>query len=410
MGPITLFDKSFLQSLKLDESVWFDQFFLTNVCPLFYVETLADLEKIGGKRRTAEQEVGIIADKFPQMNGTPSANHLDLCLDNLLGHEVPMTGQIVIADARLVMVDGKPNALSERSPETDAFLRWQDRDFFEIERLYARVWRQALASLNLKEIADSVKALGIKERSCKTLEDAQLLSEEIISRRSKPVEQITLALALLKIPLKYHRQIVERWALEKSPALEDYAPYAAFVLKLEIFFHIALAAGLISPQRPSNRVDIAYLFYLPFCMLFVSSDNLHRQCAPLFLRKNQEFLWGADLKKSLGQLDAFYQNFPDSEKDRGVMVFASTPPQDESFLVTQLWDRHLPKWRESTANPSRDASKFKDIVEKVKMMEHSPSMHADVANFHSSAIESATMKRTVRRKKGSWYQIPKKIP
>ena len=44
-GPITLFDKSFLQSLNLDESVWFDHFFLTNVCPLFYVETLADLGK-----------------------------------------------------------------------------------------------------------------------------------------------------------------------------------------------------------------------------------------------------------------------------------------------------------------------------------------------------------------------------
>ena len=43
MGPITLFDKSFLQSLKIDESVWFDHFFLTNVCPLFYGETLGGL-------------------------------------------------------------------------------------------------------------------------------------------------------------------------------------------------------------------------------------------------------------------------------------------------------------------------------------------------------------------------------
>ena len=36
MGPITLFDKSFLQAISLDEAVWFDRF----VCPVFYVETL----------------------------------------------------------------------------------------------------------------------------------------------------------------------------------------------------------------------------------------------------------------------------------------------------------------------------------------------------------------------------------
>ncbi len=45
MGPILLFDKSFLQSLTVDEAVWFDHFFLTNVCPVFYVETLADLKE-----------------------------------------------------------------------------------------------------------------------------------------------------------------------------------------------------------------------------------------------------------------------------------------------------------------------------------------------------------------------------
>lgn len=45
MVPIALFDKSFLQSLSVDKSVWFDHFFLPVVCPLFFVETLADLTK-----------------------------------------------------------------------------------------------------------------------------------------------------------------------------------------------------------------------------------------------------------------------------------------------------------------------------------------------------------------------------
>lgn len=61
MGPIALFDKSFIQSLLLDEAVFFDRFFLAVICPVFYVETLADLEKNIRKGRTPEQEVGIIA-------------------------------------------------------------------------------------------------------------------------------------------------------------------------------------------------------------------------------------------------------------------------------------------------------------------------------------------------------------
>lgn len=50
IGPIFLFDKSFLQSLSVDESVWFNNFFICNVCPIFYCETLADLGKSVSQR------------------------------------------------------------------------------------------------------------------------------------------------------------------------------------------------------------------------------------------------------------------------------------------------------------------------------------------------------------------------
>ena len=74
MGPTILFDKSFLQSLSLDESVLFDHFFIPVICPLFYVETLADLEKAVRQGRTPEEEVGIIAQKTPEVHGTPCAH------------------------------------------------------------------------------------------------------------------------------------------------------------------------------------------------------------------------------------------------------------------------------------------------------------------------------------------------
>ena len=51
LGPILIFDKSTLQSLNVDEAVWLDNFFMTNITPLFFIETLADLEKRGKKRK-----------------------------------------------------------------------------------------------------------------------------------------------------------------------------------------------------------------------------------------------------------------------------------------------------------------------------------------------------------------------
>ena len=76
MGPIALFDKSFLQSLSLDESVWFDHFFLPVVSPLFFVETLADLAKQRKDgSRTPDDEVRVIADKTPVLVRLVSTMH-----------------------------------------------------------------------------------------------------------------------------------------------------------------------------------------------------------------------------------------------------------------------------------------------------------------------------------------------
>ena len=56
-GPILIFDKSSLESLNLDEAVLLDNFYISNITPLFFVECLADLEKAIKSRSTPEQVV-----------------------------------------------------------------------------------------------------------------------------------------------------------------------------------------------------------------------------------------------------------------------------------------------------------------------------------------------------------------
>lgn len=117
MGPIILFDKSFIQSLSLDEAVLFDHFFLSVICPLFYVETLADLEKHVREGRTPEQEVGIIADKVPEMGGYPCAYHLDLGAATLFGRSIPLDGRIPTAHGRPVKLDGMSGVVHDEARE-----------------------------------------------------------------------------------------------------------------------------------------------------------------------------------------------------------------------------------------------------------------------------------------------------
>ena len=409
MGPITLFDKSFLQSLSLDESVWFDHFFYPVISPLFYVETLADLEKAVRQGRTPEQEVGIIAAKTPEMHGGPCVHHGSLCLENLMGRVIPMNGRIPVAGGRPVRADGDSGVVYEASPEVEAFSRWQKGKFLDVEHQFAKTWRASLSALDLLAVAAGIRAMGIDAKTCKSLDQAKRMADTIVSAKDKPLDRMKLAFLFLDIPRQFEHPILEQWRVAGYPPLSVYAPFVAHVLTVEIFFQIALAADLISTERPSNRVDVAYLFYLPFCMIFVSFDKLHRRCAPLFLRPDQDFVWGENLKADLNQLNEYYSKLPESEKETGIMRFASTPPETNDHLVTQLWDRHLRPWRGKSLDLPRTPEKEKEMVDWFKRFSKAPTLPPEEVDFDPEDARTLSIHRLIGRRRGSWWQIPKDL-
>ena len=106
MGPIALFDKSFLQSIGVDESVWFDHFFMPMVCPIFYVETLGNLAK-ETTGRSPEAIVREIANKFPEWGGSPCAFHANLAISNLLGHHIGLDIGCTNGSQRIQQIAGR---------------------------------------------------------------------------------------------------------------------------------------------------------------------------------------------------------------------------------------------------------------------------------------------------------------
>lgn len=412
MGPVALFDKSFLQSLSMDESVWFDNFFIANVCPLFFVETLADLNKPAREGWTPEEEVRLIAQKFPDLHGTPNVFHGTLHYANLMGYPVPMTGQIILPQGHFAKAAGRKAVVHDLAPEVKAFRRWLKGDFQAVERSYAQAWRSAVASSDLSTTAETFVSSGIVNGPCTTLEAAKCCGENAVKTEDNPVPAMKMAILLFGASERAQPRFWERWTNAACPPLSGYAPYAAYAVAVEIFFQMAVSARLIASERASNRVDISYLFYLPFCQVFVSSDKLHRTCAPLFLRGDQRFIWGNDLKDDLRALNDRYGRLDDATKSRGIMSFASTPPLDADFLVSRLWDHFFPGWRDRQAKSRLEVpinQKMTEYFQKMrKALEASPLPPGEV-DFRPDEANIFSIKRVVRKKKGQWWQVPRDV-
>ncbi len=408
MGPITLYDKSFLQSLSLDEAVLFDNFFLTNISPVFYIETLADLAK-DVQNRTSEREVQIIAEKTPQQNGSPNMFHGQLCLGSLLGKDVRMTGQIILPPAPLVSARGKTGVVyKQEPPEREAFYRWQDGQFTEVEKRFAKVWRETLSKLNFQAIAARLNEIGVDTKNCQSLKEARDTAKSIVSARGG-YNLLEVAMTLQGISSDFKDSIIKRWKRQGYPQITKFAPYSSFVLENDLFFYIATSSIHLSQVDVNNRTDLAYLYYLPFCMMFVSSDTFHRRCAPLFLRPDQEFVWGLDLKTALKTLNESYQLLSDKEKEKGLCEFATQPPPDDEFLITKLWNRFLkPTWRD--ADPPLDEDRHEALIKQFKEMSRaSPVAPGTVDHKNIDNLDYIIIRHKVQKRRGSYWQLPKDL-
>lgn len=403
MGPTALFDKSFLQGISIDESVWFDHFFSVNVCPMFYAETQADLAKDCADR-TPDEYVQTIASKFPD-SGAPNSHHGRICATNLLGEPVPFTPQIILPAGGEGLISGRRVGVLPESPESKAFLRWATGEFQDEERSYAKQWRE-LASINISpQLIDRLTSEGVFQNSkMSSLEDVRDAADEVMNRLGPP-GQLVYAMSLLQIHETLHDQIIERFENAGRPDIRTFAPYAAFCLRIELFFHIAVHKSRIGP---GSKLDITYLFYLPFCNFFVSKDWVHKACSPLFVRPEQEFVYGPDLKISLAALDARYSALPDADK-KAIYEIATQPPKDDDGLVTQLWDRHWPKWREPRKEEPDNPNSHDWLMNQSDALARILKAETRTQIDPLGMPDAICRPYTVRAKKGKWWQVPESL-
>lgn len=411
MGPIIIFDKSLIQSLSLDESVWLDNYFLNNVVPLFYVETLADLSLgKGNDGRPIETIISELAEKTPS-NGVPNVHHQRLIIGDLLGHRVEMSGRPVITGSiPKIAPDGTIGFHYSEPPEALALKRWQNKEYLAVEKEFANDWRKALVDLNFDHYISQAKTILPADRKLSSSGEIKSFVDTFVKGKYKQL--IYLALDILMVPEQFRSTIVKRWQ-SSWVQFDDFAPYAAYVLKIDLFFYISLLLGFESKGRKSHKVDLSYLYYLPFCHAFVSNDKLHKRIAPLFMEHNQMFIFGDDLKSGLRVINDHFSKLPDNIKDLGTMKFAIYPPKTVKTIIHDCWDKFCPAWRkhayerekESDANLPSDQElleRLKNVQENSKTIELPPQFTSDRANHF-------IIERNIKSRKGNWRILPVEV-
>jgi hypothetical protein len=305
-GPSLIFDKSTLESLNLDEAVMMDNFYMSTITPLFFVECLADLEKVVRSRSTPEQLVGSLANRSPDVQGNPNAHHLHI-LQAELSRQFDITkvmGRVALAGGRRVQLGDKTGVVYQQSEEAEAFIRWSRREFLEVERDIAKRWRRSLTAINFEEMVKHVSEEIGPWRIPKSLADAKEIADTVIDYLD-PEFLLNFGLDLLGMPQATER-VVNDWKQRRKPNLRQHVPYFIFMLTINIFFCLVLPTQLLRNVKQSHQVDLAYLYYLPFCSVFTSNDNFHAQIVPLFLGPMQDFVNGSDFKEDMRRLVEYY--------------------------------------------------------------------------------------------------------
>ena len=166
-------------------------------------------------------------------------------------------------------------------------------------------------------------------------------------------------------------------------------------------------------QRPASLESRGHFIpALPALRSYVCVvGSLHRRCAPLFLRDDQRFVWGQDLKKDLVEIDEHFKGLSESELERGIMAFAKAPPETSTSLTRGLRRDFLrPGIDDETPDPPpRDTETTRKLIEDVKKWEKAPGADFSELPDDNEDLQAMTFQRMVPKKKGSWWVLPKDL-
>lgn len=370
-GPVLIYDKSAMQRLSRNEADWLTHFFRCNITPIYLLEVMGDLSKKATKGSPA-QMVASMAAKTIALGSLPNIHHHEMIDMEILGNPIEMRGVPALGGGKEVVdATGKRGIFFDESPEERTLRRWSDGRFIDEEHRLADIFRSNAKAINLGAIMRASKSARTKDDVIPTsIGDLLEIVDLFLDDRSAQFRTLNAALDMFDQPFNSRRHVKKHWILYGRPLIKDFLPYTHFCLRVSMLFYHGVGSGLIG-ERPTNAIDLQYLYYLPFCRIFTSADKLHHELAPHFLQPDRQlYVKGDELQTGLKRLVEYYAQHEKELAKMGTMGFARYPPLEIQTSVHDIYDRLSPNWREEAVKPKQKISPEENqrIMAKIRPM------------------------------------------
>lgn len=326
-------DKSTFQSLNYAELVRLNNYYKHNVAPILVMEILGDLKKEVAEGKTpSDERVKDFAQKLFPTVCIINSYYRNLLKQELQGKPCELDGRPTLDLEKIVQTDdGRKGSVIKETIEEKSIYKWKDGKFSEADRELSELWRTVTTQEDLlKNLQKAIKSEN--QVRLKSFEELNKKVDTILNDAGFQDKLLAFAIDVYGEGEIDGAKVFVEWLTKGRPLLVENMPYVIHCLKVDLLFHFGLQSELVG-TRPTNKVDLEYLYYLPFCNVFTSNDKIHKQLAPLLIRADQEFITGDELKDDLKGIIQYLEE----EGDEAKKEFSSNPPIIEESLTFKLW-------------------------------------------------------------------------
>ena len=368
MGPILSFDKSFLEMLSPEEVDELDLQFELFMTPILVSEIQADLKHPTPREgRLPEDLVKTLARKLVSNHGWMQMHFRALGLGEInrqLAMPVAMDGQVIVDGAAPNVLRTKDGhgIIYDGRQDWAMWKAWADGNFTEADEIFAAHWREQAAAIDLEGITAEWKEFCDEHmQGVRSIEEVINCVDKLIAKPDQQLSFLGMVYHFLEAPPAAQLVSSVLMAAGRLTDVRSWAPYSTSIARLGMVFCCCLTLRYIT-WRPTNVLDLQYLFYAPFGMVFVSNDKLHQQLWPAATTA-AEFVWGADLKADLKRYVAARRASRDEREAENSHKSYAEAFTSQNSLIAGLHAKFLKPRGDVVSGPTGD---YEQLPEDVK--------------------------------------------
>lgn len=364
VGISMILDKSAYQSLKKTQMDRLGRYFTIVNTPILVREILGDLKKETKDGSLNSPEVIKLAKKMPVFDTTSNAHFSILINAELQGKEIPFYSTVVDTGERVKLDENEHMIMVRPSNDQKSLDRWKEGEFNMLDELYSKLWRDS--TLEPGPIHDYRKYLRkINPQYNKLTDAAHVLNivKAVLANPAYFTENLKTVVENFNVPAEVAKIAFYRWETKRPEHLFAFAPYTFFCHMVRMFFSVCLQNNIVG-TRATNLIDLEYIYYLPFCEVFVSSDDFHKKLVPHLLMNRQQFVRGQELKDDLARIEKLIPTLTDIDRQRS----HKEPPRIEDVICYKLWKSINPGWPpEKDWEPNEhEKQMFQDMISRMR--------------------------------------------